>query len=770
MRACSVLGLAATAWGAIDFVPSQAPNMNGDYKLSPTPNGKPELFPKSFKDYPGGVEYFDVYSDPIETLYSQVWWKPLPPVDLPSDIVERYKGKGMAIVGFEADQVRRTPDGDVSVPISASYNHHYVTTMVGAKAQFEAVQLEGPEDPRLAHLPMSGHGVAYDQVNYIVRETAESASGLPSRQLFDGSNGGEYRMSFHGVAPGHALVVESPTQLQISPMQIDTWNREKMNISSGNAPAYVAGPLPRLSQARPGDVYSGLLECPLTTRITKSVDVAYKMQGKGICAAPITSENECFSAGKTLVGSGAVTTKTGSDAARPAGCSVSRMDSISPPAAEVFFNLHNTSAIPCGSAKSGVVEGSFTSLNHTTVVHLDATSGLATLTVSGPAGVWYGVGFNAERMSDAPWTLVVDGYGNVTEHKLGDHEAGELLKPSVKVVSSSVTAGVRTVVVTRPLIGASHDYYSFDPAAADATVAIINALGSTPDFSYHKIHYPAVLAFLPLGGDGGACVCPDPKPFGQGTGTITYTNTGGKGDVGHGSTGFHKSCRGEPTTDMLSQRNPSCDLRTYTGGMSTCLHMWSLLDKDQDIPWPDQPLIFHHKYRFWVQPYNASYHQGLTRQNNWGLGTPIEFDVPQCGPTVAGCTRREDGLWVHTVKGAFFSTGTLANVHFHCHAPTCLEMSLYSCPKGTPLTECNASTGTLMCKQVPIYGNGDGARYQEPGYIIQNPCLWGKAEHGLEAPWALEDVPLFLIKTSNATVGHYGEMAAAQVYTYPTPK
>ena len=31
-------------------------------------------FPTDFKDYPGGVEYFDVYHGPITSLYAQVWW------------------------------------------------------------------------------------------------------------------------------------------------------------------------------------------------------------------------------------------------------------------------------------------------------------------------------------------------------------------------------------------------------------------------------------------------------------------------------------------------------------------------------------------------------------------------------------------------------------------------------------------------------------------------------------------------------------------------
>ena len=50
----------------------------------------------------------------------QVWWAPLAPVDL-GELAKKYEGKSVAIVGWEIDQVQRTPNGDVSVPISASY-------------------------------------------------------------------------------------------------------------------------------------------------------------------------------------------------------------------------------------------------------------------------------------------------------------------------------------------------------------------------------------------------------------------------------------------------------------------------------------------------------------------------------------------------------------------------------------------------------------------------------------------------------------------------
>ena len=32
-------------------------------------------------------------------------------------------------------------------------------------------------------------------------------------------------MSYHGYAPGYAQLIDSPTAFQITPMQIDTWNR-----------------------------------------------------------------------------------------------------------------------------------------------------------------------------------------------------------------------------------------------------------------------------------------------------------------------------------------------------------------------------------------------------------------------------------------------------------------------------------------------------------------------------------------------------------------
>merc|ERR1719399_1363351 len=132
--------------------------MNGAYPLSTTPRGVPGLMLTRYRDYPGGVESFEVLSPPMTTLYSQVWWRPLAPVNLPADIVQKYKGKGMALVGWEIDQVRHTPEGDVSVPMSASYNHHWDSFMIGGNASFREVVVNGPDEPVVEELMRQNSG------------------------------------------------------------------------------------------------------------------------------------------------------------------------------------------------------------------------------------------------------------------------------------------------------------------------------------------------------------------------------------------------------------------------------------------------------------------------------------------------------------------------------------------------------------------------------------------------------------------------------------
>jgi len=602
---------------------SEQENMNGEYIFSSTPGGKQGMMPKQYKDYPGGVESFDVLSPPMTTLYSQVWWAPLDPTPLPAEIVAKYNGKGMAIVGWEIDQVRRTPNGDVSVPISASYNHHFGSQIIGAGTSFRKKLFSGPDDPEAQKImqQMSCGKIAWDQPQYVVDGPELSERGLPTRQPLQSGNGGEYRKTYHGFAPGFALIVDSPKEMQVSPMQIDTWNREAMNISAGALPPrFVPGPLPRASLAsKVNPEHSGLLECPMTTRLTKVVDGSYLAVTMGQCQQPVQTFYECYQSAATLLSAAGITLQnsTGSDDNRPAGCSAT---TSSGGLIRVFFNELASSASTCSA-------------------------------------------------------------------------------------------------IAR-------------------------------------------------------CICPkDPKPFGEASGALLYHRTNQSVDQGSGfAARFQHKCAKWPATSLLPQKNPTCDIRYYNGGQWACKHMWSLLDADQEIPWTDQPLVFHHKYRFWVQPYDKNFHKELVLGESVGspllIGSPWEYDVPKCAAGVPGCSL-EDGTWVHTINGSMMGKHTFVYLNNHCHAPTCLSVSVFACPKGTALADCNPSVGKLLCRTDPIYGGTGhptitGTRFDENGYIAIPVCLWGYGSNGLEPPLNLQDVPLHVVKKANATGGHYGEMSGGQ--------
>ena len=145
-------------------------------------------------------------------------------------------------------------------------------------------------------------------------------------------------------------------------------------------------------------------------------------------------------------------------------------------------------------------------------------------------------------------------------------------------------------------------------------------------------------------------------------------------------------------------------------------------------------------------------------------------DVPKCAEGVPGCSL-VDGTWIHTVTGGTIGQHTFAALNFHCHAPTCLSMSVYACAKGTAVEDCNATVGKLLCEERPVYGGSgsaalNGTRFDEPGYIAIPDCFWGSAEFGLEPPPELTGVPLHMVKTCNATFGHYGEMAGGQPWVF----
>lgn len=311
-------------------------------------------------------------------------------------------------------------------------------------------------------------------------------------------------------------------------------------------------------------------------------------------------------------------------------------------------------------------------------------------------------------------------------------------------------------------------------------IPYITAIGGEKNFGYHKAHSSSNLPLFPVSGVGG-CVCTEkPAVFGSARGQLVYQQTQQSQDVGQGSVGFPNKCQPKPRSDLLHMRNPTCDIRYYQGGQTACHHLWSLLDADQDIPWTSKPITYHLKLRFWVQPYDSNYHTNVFR-TTWGIASPVEYDVPRCGENVEGCTRSKDNTWIHTITGTFAGEGMLVSAHFHCHAPTCLSMGLYLCPKGSDT--CDEFSGQLLCEEKPIYGGTgrvDLPKMDEPGYkfnqkftsciilspryILQPPCLWGSQQFGLTPPPNTTNRVLHAKKTANATIGHHGEMAWMQMY------
>ena len=77
----------------------------------------------------------------------------------------------------------------------------------------------------------------------------------------------------------------------------------------------------------------------------------------------------------------------------------------------------------------------------------------------------------------------------------------------------------------------------------------------------------------------------------------------------------------------------------------------SLLDADQPIPWVDQPLELHLKFRFYYQDYDKTRHTNVQRTQTWGIGAPVEYDVPKCSERVMGCSQEPSGRWIHTITG-----------------------------------------------------------------------------------------------------------------------
>ena len=199
-------------------------NVGNIYGISNPNQTSIKQFSTNFSEIsPNKVEYFDVYSPPISTRYGEVYWTMMDSVTLPDDIVQRFQGKTISIVGYETDQVFHNNDNgnsntnskDISVPITWSYNHHYEAWLLSSKSRIENLSSEELES---GDWGINNHGAK--QTWRIVPDiTTTNNDNIPLTQFFSEGNGGESRGSFHGYASNMAQLLYSPNYFHIQPMR-----------------------------------------------------------------------------------------------------------------------------------------------------------------------------------------------------------------------------------------------------------------------------------------------------------------------------------------------------------------------------------------------------------------------------------------------------------------------------------------------------------------------------------------------------------------------
>lgn len=141
------------------------------------------------------------------------------------------------------------------------------------------------------------------------------------------------------------------------------------------------------------------------------------------------------------------------------------------------------------------------------------------------------------------------------------------------------TGVVRTVVLRRALKGKTADYFDFDPR--HPSIPFIEAVGTTSAFQYHgKSRGGGAIMMVETGAP--VCICRGAKQGGSINGIPWSDN-----------------CMDYPATTVKRDRNPSCFIDTYQGGMLCCHHGIFLLDADQEIP--NETFRHRMKYRFYYE-------------------------------------------------------------------------------------------------------------------------------------------------------------------------
>lgn len=822
-------------------VPYQISNPQGSTKDW---KGVPGQYDTNFNTNAGPLEtdFFDVYGE-VQTKYSQVYWTRNAPVALPPALVERFKGKVMAITGYEVDQVTHSgpekpvgngdqlggfscypscSDGDKSVPIYHAYNHHYFGWLQGADSEMYTsdtpTKLPNPTYTKVRDLP---HDHAY-----------------PTNIVFKENPGGEFRKSYHGYPAGYAQLLHSPTSWSVEPMQIDTHNR---NYDINDQEGYKEWFLPQQDHNNMTNRNSGLsplIECPCSDRITKIIEDAPTILTQGTCKTPIASLEECTAAVQAVVT--VASSATISNTSEPSGCLIvpigdetyravfnSAVDQQSctpndrgafvwegpttgivncegaclPPSADMectgefqgqctwdnsttalamcaksaacesFFCTNefsdkllcfaraNADVIPGKGQvwtkkylKANVLAGTSSTFVNLSIT-VDTTN--ANVTLTGPSSVWFGVGFNAQTMKDAPYAIIVDGTGAVTERRLVEHGPGIVLTNSVTVVSNTVQAGFRTVVLSRGVTGKTTQHYTIPTQPGD--INIITAVGQSSTFSYHgPKRTGSKITLVPS--DVTSCMC---HPSSQ-SAFFSYMN--------QTKDAFSINCVDEPRGDMLRHgdgtgrdvENAACEAKTYHGGLRCCKNTWFLTDMEQDSMIPNKTDTYYLKWRYYFQDFTEETSTApASHQHLHHFVFLIDADVNDyeednahygtnsIGKITAHLKMNQIGL--EDVPSSFNGITPLVMTP-HCHAPSCIRQEFWNADTGEIICNVTAKYGDLA------YGSLDNV-FNEANYIAIPPCIFGN-QTGLQYPFTVNpDTNITAIKYLNNSYRHLGQMA-----------
>lgn len=378
----------------------------------------------------------------------------------------------------------------------------------------------------------------------------------------------------------------------------------------------------------------------------------------------------------------------------------------------------------------------------------------ATFTLSGPAGVWFGIGFDAQVMKDAPYAIIVDGDGNVKERRLANHGPGVELARSIRVIKNLTVGSIRTLILQRDAVGKTSQHWSLPTKAT--SVKIIAAVGDTVSLAFHKQQQGSAILMLPV--EDPLCVCqPETTAF------IVYMNTTRQEFDGY-------DCKDEPRSDMKfhgdgtgrNVSNMACRTATYHGGLRCCKHQWFLTDLNDEKKISAKVDTYYLKWRYYFQVYRpATMTQKASHLHLKHWVFLIDDAVNDYEEDNANYGHASVGRIEAHVTGATigleqvphnFNSITWFVMTPHYHAPSAIREELW-----------NADTGEIICNSTARYGNSKygstSAVFNEANYIAIGPCLYGN-QTGLQTPFSIHpSTNLKAVKYFNNTFRHLGQMA-----------